>query len=39
MLLLSGDVHDGDTVVVGAGPEGLTLRVQAREDAEESVAE
>jgi ATP-dependent Clp protease ATP-binding subunit ClpB len=38
MLLLSGDVRDGDTVVVDAGPEGLTLRVQAREDAEESVA-
>ena len=34
MLLLSGEVHDGDTVVVEAGPDGLTSRVEARADAE-----
>ena len=30
LLLLSGDVHDGDTVMVDAGSDGLALRVEAR---------
>jgi ATP-dependent Clp protease ATP-binding subunit ClpB len=38
MLLLSGEIRDRDTVVVDTGPEGLTLRVKDRAEAEESVA-
>jgi ATP-dependent Clp protease ATP-binding subunit ClpB len=33
MLLLSGEVRDGDTVAVEAGADGLTLRVKDREEA------
>jgi ATP-dependent Clp protease ATP-binding subunit ClpB len=33
MLLLSGEVREGDTVVVEAGTDGLTLRVKEREKA------
>jgi ATP-dependent Clp protease ATP-binding subunit ClpB len=33
MLLLSGEVREGDTVVVETGAAGLALRVQEREDA------
>ncbi len=32
LLLLSGDMRDGDTVVVDAGPDGLTSRVEPREE-------
>jgi ATP-dependent Clp protease ATP-binding subunit ClpB len=31
LLLLSGEVHEGDTVVVEAGSSGLTLRVKEQE--------
>ena len=31
LLMLSGEVHDGDTVVVETGADGLTLRVRERE--------
>jgi ATP-dependent Clp protease ATP-binding subunit ClpB len=34
LLLLSGEVRDGDTVVVDAGADGLTASVQPREDPE-----
>ena len=30
LLLLSGDIRDGDTVVLDAGPDGLTPRVEPR---------
>jgi ATP-dependent Clp protease ATP-binding subunit ClpB len=33
LLLLSGEVREGDTVVVDAGPDGLTLRAAEREPA------
>jgi ATP-dependent Clp protease ATP-binding subunit ClpB len=33
ILLLSGEVSEGDTVVVDAGPDGLTHRVQPRAEA------
>jgi ATP-dependent Clp protease ATP-binding subunit ClpB len=33
MLLLSGEVREGDTVVAEAGADGLTLRVKEREEA------
>ncbi len=33
MLLLSGEVREGDTVVVEAAAAGLALRVKEREDA------
>ena len=33
MLLLSGEVREGDTVVADAGADGLTLRVKEREEA------
>jgi ATP-dependent Clp protease ATP-binding subunit ClpB len=36
LLLLSGDAHDGDTVVVDAGSDGLTSRVEPRADADEA---
>jgi ATP-dependent Clp protease ATP-binding subunit ClpB len=35
LLMLSGEVRDGDTVMVETGPEGLTLRVREREAAAE----
>ena len=38
LLLLSGDIRDGDTVVVDAGPDGLTPRVEPREAREETAA-
>jgi ATP-dependent Clp protease ATP-binding subunit ClpB len=39
MLMLSGDVRDGDTVVAEAGPAGLTLRVKERDaDGSEAAA-
>ena len=33
LLLLSGEVREGDTVVVEAGTDGLTLRLKEREGA------
>jgi len=33
MMLLSGEVHEGDTIVVEAGADGLTLLVKEREEA------
>jgi ATP-dependent Clp protease ATP-binding subunit ClpB len=33
MMLLSGDVQDGDTIVVDASTDGLTFRVKEREEA------
>jgi ATP-dependent Clp protease ATP-binding subunit ClpB len=33
LLLLSGEVRDGDTVLVEAGAQGLTLRVREGEEA------
>jgi ATP-dependent Clp protease ATP-binding subunit ClpB len=38
LLMLSGEVRDGDTVVVETGADGLTLRVHEREAADEDPA-
>jgi ATP-dependent Clp protease ATP-binding subunit ClpB len=33
LMLLSGEIHDGQTAVVDAGPEGIVIRAQEREPA------
>jgi ATP-dependent Clp protease ATP-binding subunit ClpB len=37
LMLLSGEVREGDTIVVEAGGDGLTLRVKEREEAASDV--